>query len=99
MARMNAHPGAGTARIAFPPNWPARIAAFIFAIYVVYASSILDISWTRMVAGFGHGVRFIERMIPPNVAPDKLELLTNGMIESLQIAIVATVIGVLLSLP
>ena len=52
-----------------------------------------------MVAGVGHGARFIARIFPPNVAPDKLELLTNGMIESLQIAIVATVIGVLLSLP
>ena len=38
-------------------------------------------------------------MFPPNFAPDKLELLTSGMIESLQIAIIATVVGVLLSLP
>ena len=33
------------------------------------------------------------RMFPPNVAPDKLELLYSGMIESLQIAIIATVVG------
>jgi phosphonate ABC transporter permease subunit PhnE len=86
-------------RAAFPPNWPARIAFVTLAIYVVYASTILDISWARFVAGFGHGARFIARMFPPNVAADKLELLASGMLESLQIAIIATAAGVLLSLP
>ena len=38
-------------------------------------------------------------MFPPNFAHDKLELLYHGMTESLQIAIIATVAGVLLSLP
>ena len=96
---MSTIPTASASRIAFPPNWPARIGAVIFALYVVYASSILDISWARLVAGIDHGARFIERMFPPNVATDKLELLSSGMIESLQIAIVATVVGVALSLP
>lgn len=96
---MNVPPTAAASRVAFPPNWPARIAAIVFALYVVYAGSILDITWARLIAGLDHGARFVERMFPPNAAPDKLELLTSGMIESLQIAIVATVIGVLLSLP
>jgi phosphonate ABC transporter permease subunit PhnE len=56
-------------------------------------------TWARFVAGFGHGARFISRMFPPNFAQDKLELLYSGMLESLQIAIIATVAGVLLSLP
>jgi phosphonate ABC transporter permease subunit PhnE len=86
-------------RIAFPPNWPARIAFVALTIYVVFASRILDITSERFVAGLGHGSRFLSRMFPPNVASDKLQLLSGGMIESLQIAIVATVLGVLLSLP
>jgi phosphonate ABC transporter permease subunit PhnE len=86
-------------RIAFPPNWSARITLVALAIYVLYASTILDITWPRFIAGLGHGARFISRMWPPNVATDKLELLTSGMIESLQIAIIATVVGVLLALP
>src|SRR5687768_8593017 len=86
-------------RIAFPPNWSARITLVALAIYALYASTILDITWPRFIAGLGHGARFISRMWPPNVAPDKLELLTRGMIESLQIAIIATVVGVLLALP
>jgi phosphonate ABC transporter permease subunit PhnE len=86
-------------RIAFPPNWPARIAFIALALYVVYACSILDLTWERLLAGFGHGARFISRMFPPNVAPDKLQLLFDGMTESLQIAIIATAAGVLMSLP
>ncbi len=86
-------------RSPFPPNWPARIALAALAAYAVYAASTLDITWARFVSGLGHGAHFIDRMFPPNVAPDKLQLLTQGMIESLQIAIIATACGVLLSLP
>ena len=88
-----------TPRVAFPPSWPARIAFVALALYVVYACSILDITWDRFVSGFSHGSRFISRMFPPNLAHDKLELLYGGMLESLQIAIIATVVGVFLSLP
>src|SRR6266404_5820907 len=90
---------AAAGRVAFPPSWPTRITGIALALYVAYACSILDISRERLMAGFGHGARFISRMLPPNFAPDKLELLYAGMIESLQIAIIATVVGVLLSLP
>jgi phosphonate ABC transporter permease subunit PhnE len=86
-------------RVAFPPNWPARIGMIALALYVLYAGTILDLSWERFVAGLGNGARFISRMVPPNLATDKLQLLYTGMVESLQIAIIATVIGVLLSLP
>jgi phosphonate ABC transporter permease subunit PhnE len=86
-------------RIAFPPNWPVRIAIAVLALYVIYACTILDITWARFLTGLEQGSRFISRMFPPNVAPDKLQLLTIGMIESLQIAIVATAIGVVLALP
>jgi phosphonate ABC transporter permease subunit PhnE len=83
----------------FPPNWPARIGLIALAAYVIYAAQILDITWKRFVEGLGHGARFISRMVPPDFSADKLELLRHGMLESIQIAILATVIGVLLSLP
>lgn len=86
-------------RVAFPPNWPARIGLAALAIYAVYAAQILDITWARFVVGLDQGAKFLDRMFPPNVAADKLHLLTTGMAESLQIAILATVIGVLLSVP
>jgi phosphonate ABC transporter permease subunit PhnE len=86
-------------RAALPPNWPMRLALLALALYVIYACSILDISWGRFVEGFGHGSRLLARMWPPNFAPDKVALLRAGMLESLQIAILATVVGVLISLP
>jgi phosphonate ABC transporter permease subunit PhnE len=86
-------------RVAFPPNWPARLGLIALAVYVVYASTILDISWARFVTGLDQGSRFIGRMFPPNVAPDKLALLYAGMMESLQIAIIASAVGILASLP
>ena len=88
-----------TARMAFPPNRPAQIAGIALSLYVVYAASTLDVTWGRLVAGVGNGSRFIARMLPPNFAADKLALLYDGMIESLQIAVIATVAGVLISLP
>ncbi len=88
-----------TARVAFPPNWPARIGLIALTLYVVYASQILDMTWARFVAGLDHGSKFLSRMFPPNVAADKLDLLYQGMTESLQIAILATVFGIALSLP
>ena len=92
-------PSSAARRVAFPPNWPTRIACIALALSVVYACSILDISRERLIAGFAHAARFVSRMFPPNFAPDKLELLYTGMLESLQIAVVATAVGVLLSLP
>jgi ABC-type phosphate/phosphonate transport system permease subunit len=90
---------AAARRVAFPPSWPTRITGIAVALYVAYACSILDISRERLMAGFAHGARFLSRTFPPNFAPDKLELLYDGMLESLQIAIIATAVGVLLSLP
>jgi phosphonate ABC transporter permease subunit PhnE len=86
-------------RQAFPPNWPARIGLVALVAYVIYAASILDMTWPRFVEGLGHGGRFLSRMFPPAFAADKLQLLQHGMLESLQIAILATVFGIALSLP
>ena len=86
---------AGRPRIAFPPNWPARIGWIVLALYVVYASTILDITWDRFISGLDQGAKFLSRMFPPDFSRDKLALLTIGMTESLQIAIIATAFGVM----
>jgi phosphonate ABC transporter permease subunit PhnE len=90
---------AAARRAAFPPNWPARIGLILLVIYVIYASSIIELTWARFLIGLDQGGRFIGRMFPPDFAADKLALLYGGMKESLQIAILATVFGVALSLP
>lgn len=90
---------AARGRIAFPPNWPFRFGLLVLAAYVVYAMSTLEITADRFIAGLGHGARFIARMFPPDFSAQKLQLLKDGMLESVQIAILATVAGIFLSLP
>lgn len=84
---------------AFPVNWPARLAWIGLGLYTLYATSILNLTWQRFVVGLGNGAKFLDRMFPPNWQADKLELITSGMLESIQIAVLATFFGVLLSLP
>jgi len=84
---------------AFPARWPVRLAWIGLLLYALYAASILGVTWERFVQGLDNGARFLDRMFPPNLAPDKLELLWTGMVESIQIAVLATVFGILGSLP
>ena len=84
---------------AFPARWPVRLAWLGLVAYALYAATILDVTWPRLVQGLDNGARFLDRMFPPNLAPDKLALLWTGMVESIQIAVLATLVGILLSLP
>ncbi|HYI31417.1 MAG TPA: phosphonate ABC transporter, permease protein PhnE [Bradyrhizobium sp.] len=86
-------------RVAFPPNWQARIGYAVLIAYAIYACTFLEISWARFIIGLDQGEKFLSRMFPPAVAPDKLSLLYSGMTESLQIAVLSTVFGVLLAMP
>lgn len=85
------------ARRAFAPDWGMRVLGLLLVAYLVYAASQLDLGLGRFVSGLGEGGRFLARMFPPNFA--RWELLLEGMLESIQIAVLATVIGILLSLP
>ena len=91
--------GAAQRPAVFAPNWPARLAWLGLFAYAVYAASILDFTWDRFVTGIDQGARFIGRMFPPDIAPEKMKLMARGLYESLEIAIIASVLGILLSLP
>jgi phosphonate transport system permease protein len=86
-----------TARRAFAPNWTARAGLLALAIYALYAMGQLDLTWDRLVIGLGEGGRFLARMWPPNFA--RWALLLEGLLESIQIAVLASALGILLSLP
>jgi phosphonate transport system permease protein len=88
-----------TLRDAFPANWKVRALWLGLVLYVIYAASILQITWARFVIGLDQGAKFLGRMWPPNVQAQKVQLITQGMLESLQIAVLATAFGVLLALP
>ena len=82
---------------AFERNRLATAGWLALAAYVVYACSRLDFTWARFMTGLDNGARFIARMLPPNIAqPDTL---LKGLTESLEIAVLASFLGILVSLP
>ena len=74
-----------------------RVTFLLLAIYAVYAASQLDFTWHRFISGLGIGERFLSRLFPPNFA--NWDALVKGLAESLQIAVLASVAGIFLSLP
>lgn len=84
---------------AFVAHWPGRLAWIGLGLYVLYAAGQVHVSWERIVSGLPQAAKLFGRMFPPNMAPDKIDLITSGMLETIQIAVIATVVGVLLSLP
>ena len=88
-----------TAAAALPVNWPRRAGYIALALYTIYAASTLDVTYERIARGIPQGAKFLARMWPPNFEPLKLDLMRQGLVESIEIAVVATFFGVLLSLP
>jgi phosphonate transport system permease protein len=88
---------AAARRAAFAPNRAARAGLAALALYALYAAAQLDITWARLSVGLGEAGRFLARMVPPNF--ERWQLLLEGLLESLQIAVLSTVLGILLSLP
>jgi phosphonate transport system permease protein len=76
--------------------WP-RVAAVALAVYVVYACAQLDVSWDRVHSGLGNAAHFFSRLFPPNFT--RSDLLIKGLTESLEIAILASTLGIALALP
>ncbi|MGH8617553.1 MAG: phosphonate ABC transporter, permease protein PhnE [Burkholderiales bacterium] len=66
-------------------------------LYLVWSVSTLNIDPQRILTGFGRAVDLVVRMFPPDFS--RWELLAAGMVESVQMAIVATLAGVILSVP
>lgn len=67
------------------------------AAYLVWAMASIPVNVERILAGFPRAARIFGGAIPPDFA--RRELLLSGFLESIQIAIIATAIGVALSVP
>lgn len=81
----------------FKPSWLARLGWLIVLIYAVYAISALDITWSRFIDGLGNGAKFIGELFPPNF--ERWKLLVENLLETIEIAIIASAFGILFSLP
>ncbi len=81
----------------FRTSWWTRGAWLLLALYVVYAGAQMDASWERVSSGLRNTAHFLGRMFPPNFT--RWELLVKGLQESLEIAVLASALGILLALP
>jgi phosphonate transport system permease protein len=70
--------------------------AGVFA-YVVYALQRLHVTWDRFVLGLGNAGVFLDRLFPPHVL--QADTMVNGLLESVEVAILASFIGIVLSIP
>jgi len=95
--------------VAFPGGWGGRVRWLLerhgnriawvgLALYVLYAASILGFTPARFWAGLGHGWAFLARLFPPDFASRWADI-RHDMLESLEIAVLASVFGILASLP
>lgn len=76
--------------------WP-RVAGIALLVYIVYACAQLEISWARVEIGLENAAKFFSRLFPPDFS--RSELLVKGLLESLEIAVLASTLGILLALP
>ncbi len=81
----------------FSMSLKARLGLLVGVLYVIYASLQLDVTLARFVAGLGHAGTFLNRMFPPNF--ERYNLLIKGLSESLEIAVLASTLGIFLALP
>ena len=82
---------------AFRASPLARLGWLILAAYLLWAMASLDFNFARFLTGIDNGAKFIHRMFPPNF--ERWDLLVKGLTESLQMAFLASFLGVIISLP
>src|SRR5699024_45383 len=66
-------------------------------VYAVWALSTLPFDWARILHGFTRAADIFSGAVPPSY--ERSELLIDGLLESLKIAILATLLGLVLSVP
>jgi len=82
-----------------PFGWSAghKLALAAMLAYCAWSLAGMDVSAERLASGWEQGAKFIGRMFPPELG--KMDELWQGIKETLQIAVLATALGLLLSLP
>ena len=68
-------------------------------LYLIWSLGALDIDWHRVEQGMYRAGSMFARMVPPDFSPDRRELLARGLLESVQMALAASFIGMLLAIP
>ena len=84
-------------RAPFKVNWWVRCGWLLTILYAFYAANYLDVSWSRFISGLGNGAEFLGEMVPVNFS--RWKLLVGNLFETVEIAVIASAFGVMLSLP
>jgi len=71
----------------------------LIVLFVVWSMWDIRISFARFLTGIDAAVDLVANMVPPELTPRKRELLVDGLVESVNMSIVATVLGILISVP
>jgi phosphonate transport system permease protein len=74
-----------------------RVVTLALFVYAIYAASQLDFSYERFRIGLDNGAKFLSRMLPPDYT--RWDVLLKGIVESLQIAVLASALGIGVALP
>ncbi len=87
-------------RVASVFSSPARRRLFwlLLAAYLVWAVGSLGVDWDRIWRGFPRALDILARMTPPHVG-SKWSILARGMVESIQMAIASSLLGLVLAIP
>lgn len=92
-----APPAVTTPSKPFALSLRAKLGLILVVAYAIFAATQLGFSWDRFEAGLGHGAKFLSRMFPPSI--ERGAMLWKGIAESLEIAVLATTLGICLALP
>ena len=76
-----------------------RYAVYLSALaYALLAMSSIEVNWARASEGVERGLRFVLGFFPPDFTSKRQDIV-EGLLESLTMTVVSTVIGVALSIP
>ena len=81
----------------FKVNWWVRAGWALAFLYALYAANYLDVSWARFIQGLGNGGQFLSEMVPVDFS--RWKLLIENLVETIEIAVIASAFGVFFSLP
>ena len=67
-------------------------------LYLAIAFGTLEVNWTRVAEGIPRGQKFLAAFFPPDIV-SRWDSILDGILESIWMAIISTVVGIALSIP
>lgn len=91
--------GEWTRPTVFYNNWVKRGVYLVFVLFALWNLWAVRIPADRLFAGLEAGSLLVSQMVPPEFGGPNAERIWEGMVETVAMSIVATAIGVVISIP